>query len=144
MRSIIATVVDCLGLQDDLTASSTTITHNVNAVASNAITAILGAEMGGHDLEKKLDEILGKLGWTENIAKAVLGGLVNALNEGAPMGQAMKKAFNKATTEAIGFVREHPVFCTVVALGILVLLAPWVLEALGFAELGPVEDEPTF
>jgi hypothetical protein len=54
-----------------------------------------------------------------------------------------------------GFVVEHPVFCTVVALGVLVsgcptllhmqltivkvIVSPWVIEALGFAELGPVE-----
>jgi len=30
---------------------------------------------------------------------------------------------------------------TVVALGVLVVLAPYVLEILGFAELGPVEGK---
>lgn len=29
--------------------------------------------------------------------------------------------------------------CTVIALGVLAIVAPWILEALGFAELGPVE-----
>lgn len=32
-------------------------------------------------------------------------------------------------------------FCTVIALGVLVMIAPLVLEALGFAELGPIPGE---
>lgn len=61
------------------------------------------------------------------------------------MGAAMKEAFDKATNAAKDFVGEHPVFAaaivTVVAIGILVLLVPWVVEALGLGELGPVEGE---
>lgn len=41
------------------------------------------------------------------------------------------------------FVTEHPVLTevlvTVVAIGILTVLVPWAFEALGFAELCPVE-----
>jgi hypothetical protein len=56
------------------------------------------------------------------------------------MGQAMKEAFEKAISEAVGFAREHPAYCTLIALGILVALGlPWAIEALGFAELGPLE-----
>ena len=55
------------------------------------------------------------------------------------MAQAMKDAFEKATSAAVGFARDHPVYCTIIALGILVILAPWVIEALGFGELGPIE-----
>jgi hypothetical protein len=55
------------------------------------------------------------------------------------MGEAMKDAVQKSTAAATEFAKEHPVFCTVVALGILVLLAPWAIEALGFGELGPIE-----
>jgi hypothetical protein len=79
--------------------------------------------------------------WTENIAKAILGGLETALKNGAPMGQAMKDAFDKATGAAVQFVKNHPIICTLVALGILVILAPWAIEALGFGELGPIEGE---
>lgn len=55
------------------------------------------------------------------------------------MGQAMKSAFDKAIKEVAEFPHDHPIFCTLLALGILVVLSPWVLKALGFAELGPVE-----
>ncbi len=55
----------------------------------------------------------------------------------------MKEAFDKASTTADQFIKEHPalveVVITVVAIGILALLVPWAVEALGFAELGPVE-----
>ena len=48
--------------------------------------------------------------------------------------------FTMFTTRAIeGFVIEHPVKFTVIALGVLVVIAPGVIEALGFAKLGPVE-----
>ena len=43
------------------------------------------------------------------------------------------------------FAGEHPVltgvFCAVVALGVLYLLWPVIIEALGFGELGPIEGE---
>ena len=61
------------------------------------------------------------------------------------LGKAMQKAFDRAVSEAKttlsdipNLPRNHPVYCSLVALGILVLLAPWALEALGFAEAGPV------
>jgi hypothetical protein len=36
-------------------------------------------------------------------------------------------------------VKDHPIMCAVIAIGILVVLAPWVIEALGFAEGGILE-----
>ena len=62
------------------------------------------------------------------------------------LGRAMQKAMERAAAEAKVVLkgipdlpRNHPVCCSLIALGILVLLLPWALEALGFAELGPVE-----
>jgi hypothetical protein len=63
------------------------------------------------------------------------------LSEGIQMGQAMQEAFDMAVNEATELAHDHPIFCTVLALGILAMLMPWVIEALGFAELGPVEGE---
>ena len=60
----------------------------------------------------------------------------------------MQEAYEKACEAAMcfeGFVKEHPVavgvFCTVVAIGVVVLLAPEVVEWLGFVEVGIVEGE---
>ncbi|KIW95157.1 uncharacterized protein Z519_03741 [Cladophialophora bantiana CBS 173.52] len=59
------------------------------------------------------------------------------------MAGAIKKAYDKAYDIASEFTRDHPVLAaailTLVAIGILVYLAPWVIEALGFGELGPIE-----
>ena len=59
------------------------------------------------------------------------------------MKEALEKATEAAEKEAgraAGFAKEHPLYCTVLALGILVWLGmPWVLTALGFAEEGIVE-----
>jgi hypothetical protein len=88
-----------------------------------------------------VQDIVGEYGWTENIAKAVLGGLEDALKKGVQGGQVMKEAFKKVISEAPKFAYNHPYFCTLIALGILALLMPLVLEALGFANLGPVKGE---
>ena len=87
-------------------------------------------------------DVVHETGWYEDLAAAVLTGLENALKALAPMGQAMKDAYDKATqivADVLKFGKEHPVFCAVVALGILVILAPWAIEAVGFGELGPIE-----
>ena len=58
------------------------------------------------------------------------------------MGQAMRDAYEKVVRvveEVWQFTKDHPVFVAVVALGILVVLAPWAISALGFGELGPIE-----
>lgn len=116
-------------------------------VANDVLTTLYRAEKRGRDLERTLQGIVSERGWTESLAAAILNTLEAALKEGASMGPAMKDAYEKAV-EAIekvlrlvgDFKREHPVlFWSLVAVAILVVLAPWALEALGFAELGPVE-----
>ena len=60
----------------------------------------------------------------------------------------MKGAYEKAVEAAEcfeGFVKEHPVevgvFCTVLAIGVLVVLAPQCLGWLGFEEVGILEGK---
>lgn len=60
------------------------------------------------------------------------------------MGIALGETYERVVREIDsieGFVKEHPVICAVIAIGILVVLAPWVVEALGFAEAGIVEGK---
>lgn len=61
------------------------------------------------------------------------------------MGGPMKEAFDKATAAASDFVHEHPTLVAglaiLVAIGILVILVPWAVRALGFAERGPLEGK---
>jgi hypothetical protein len=121
-------------------------------VANDVLATIFSAENPGRNLELTLQGIVGECGWTESLAAAILNALEIALKEGAPMGQAMKDAYEKAVeaiNKALGLVkdfeREHPaLFWSLVAVGILTVLTPWALCALGFGELGPVEGTCAF
>jgi hypothetical protein len=80
-------------------------------------------------------------GWSKQIAVSILPMLENILKAGSPLGQVMREAYDKAceAAKSLGeFIRDHPIWFTIIALGILVILAPAVLEALGFGALGPV------
>jgi hypothetical protein len=110
-------------------------------LAAYILTSLFDAEKKGRDLERRLQDVVSVNNWTESLGRALLVGLKNALKRGDQMGSIMKEAFDKAVAEATDFAKEHPVYCTLIALGILVLLVPWAIEALGFAELGPVEGE---
>lgn len=146
---LISSILGCFGGKDSEVSSRTYSqetrgsrsgpTHSTLETANAVLTTLMNADSINIYTKKELDEIVGAEGWTESLAEAILDALQKVLEAGASMGPAMKEAFDKATHEAIDFARENPVFCTVIALGILVILMPWVLEALGFAELGPLE-----
>ena len=91
-------------------------------------------------------------GWSEYLAKKVVAALEAVLKAGEPLNAAMQEAYDKAY-EALrmteGFAADHPaVFWTVLALGLLVVLAPYAVEWLGFCagfgELGPIEGKSRF
>ncbi|KAI9867917.1 MAG: hypothetical protein M1813_007739 [Trichoglossum hirsutum] len=108
-------------------------------IVGDVLNILCNAEKNGRDLERTLQNTVGEYGWTENIAKGTLYGLEKIIKTGASVGQAMKEAIKKATSAAVEFAREHPVYATLIALGVLALLMPWAIEWLGFSELGPVE-----
>jgi hypothetical protein len=108
-------------------------------MARKVILAMQDADKTGEELRTKVSGVVGVSNWTESLAKAVLAQLDHALEKGMQMKGPLKKAFDEAVSKATGFARDHPVYTTVIALGILVVLLPWVIEALGFGELGPIE-----
>lgn len=112
-------------------------------LADDIVVTLLLTEKPGKDLRTKLDAKMRTYGWRESLAKRVLQGLINAIETGAMMSQAMKDAYHKASKIATDLAKEHPVLTaamiTVIAIGVLVLLAPYIVEALGFSELGPIE-----
>ena len=98
------------------------------------------AEKTGEELRMRVSNVVKVTNWTESLAKAVLARLDEAVKAGTIVKNGpLKEAFDKAVAAAVEFAKEHPVWTTIIALGILVELLPWVIEALGFAELGPVE-----
>jgi len=116
--------------------------QTTQSLAENVLSTLYAADINDEYLVQRLQDVVQETGWYENLATSVLNGLENALKAKAPMGQAMKDAYDKAAQvvgDIWGFVKEHPVFFSLVALGILVILAPWAIEALGFGELGPIE-----
>jgi hypothetical protein len=141
--SIFQAIAECL-----LGSYTTNVAHSSNKddtkVAADIIEILYTAEKNGAELKQKLHETLHAENWTESLAEAILNALEAAVREGRAMSPALKEAYDKAckAADAVGgFAKEHPVFCTVIVLGILVLLMPWAIEAIGFAAEGPVEGK---
>ncbi|KAH8815667.1 hypothetical protein F5884DRAFT_187657 [Xylogone sp. PMI_703] len=113
-------------------------------IADDIIKILFTSEKAGKNLERQVNSRIHAEGWTENLARKILERLEEVIKKGAPMGQAMKEAAEKATTVAEDFIKEHKLLVEVlgafVAVGVLALLLPWVLEVLGFGELGPIAD----
>lgn len=112
-------------------------------IANNVVATLLTTSVTGQALRMHLDSLVGAYGWRQNLAQYILDNLAQALQAsheklGATIHAAYLRAW-EAAQSVEGFVVEHPVMCTVIALGVLAIVAPWILEALGFAELGPVE-----
>ncbi|KZL74389.1 hypothetical protein CI238_04415 [Colletotrichum incanum] len=111
--------------------------------ASEFIDILRTAEKGAMDLERRLKNIVTVNSWTEELAKYILQGVEALVRHRDTIGQIVRGAMDKSTDAAesiFEFAKDHPVFVTIIAIGILIIIAPWVLEALGFGELGPVAD----
>jgi hypothetical protein len=129
----------------DNTQTDTDIDTNTEIAATTFIKILLTApisDLQTQTLHQTLTNSIKPYTWTESLAKTILTKLEFILSDSSKFGGALKDAFERVTREAVGFARDHPAYCTLIALGILVVIAmPWVLEVLGFAELGPVEGE---
>ena len=123
-----------------------------NEAASSIVSAMLDADKIGPSLDATIQSLVHQAGgWSEYLAAKILTALEAVLKAGKQMNPAMQEAYDKACEAAKiidGFAADHPiataVFCTVIALGILVVLAPYALELLGFSELGPIEGKSRF
>lgn len=120
---------------------------SVEEASATILSILQNAEKAGKSLDIAVQDIATQAGgWRERLAIAVLTALLNALKGGTPFQEAMSGAYQKASDAAAGiadFAREHPLYaaavCAVVALGILMILAPYIIHALGFGVMGPVE-----
>ncbi|RAK99998.1 uncharacterized protein BO80DRAFT_426065 [Aspergillus ibericus CBS 121593] len=133
--AIIQSILECL-----LGSSADISERNVRpspSVASDIVTTLITGETI-ESIHKDVNEIISISGWTDSLAQAILRGLDDAIQAGADMARPASDALVKAKEAAAGFAEEHPVFTTLLALGVLAILLPWVLEVLGFGELGPI------
>ncbi|OKL57791.1 hypothetical protein UA08_07026 [Talaromyces atroroseus] len=120
---------------------------HVENVAEQVVQIISNAEKNGPSLRAQIKGTVQAEGWTEGIAKTILAKLQQVVEQGKEdWGPVMREAINtarKIVLDIFQLALDHPVaatiFCTLVALGILVLITPWVIEALGFGKLGPIE-----
>ncbi|KAI1857103.1 hypothetical protein JX265_011304 [Neoarthrinium moseri] len=118
-----------------------------DATVAKVVNILRSADERGFTLSKQIDDAIGVEGWTEWVAERVLEVIEGVLKEGREkMAQAMVEAYDKASEAAnavFHFAKDHPVITavllTIIAIGVLTILAPVIVEALGFAELGPVE-----
>lgn len=110
-------------------------------IADEFVSALFRAEKRGKELDDRLDKIVGIDGWNwkETLGKAILAKLEHAIAIGVQMSSAMRDAMEKSIVAAKDFAEKHPAYATLIAIGVLVVLSPWVIEALGFGELGPIE-----
>ena len=122
----------------------------IHEAASSIVSAMRDADKHGPSLDVTIQsEVHQAGGWSEYLAKKILAALEIVLKAGQ-MNAAMEEAYGKACEAAKvfeGFAADHPlaaVFCTIVAIGVLVVLAPYAVEMLGFGELGPIEGECCF
>ncbi|MCJ1353331.1 MAG: hypothetical protein MMC33_003316 [Icmadophila ericetorum] len=124
-----------------------TVFRTQDEAVSALITAFQAHEKIGRDLHTAVNEIeISCGGWTAYIAQKVIEYIQVIVKDGGFLRGVLNESYKKAQAavdEEHNFVRDHPVWAAaivaVIALGICCLLAPWMLEAVGFAELGPVE-----
>ncbi|KAJ0426134.1 hypothetical protein BJY00DRAFT_307635 [Aspergillus carlsbadensis] len=134
MAFLLTSTLDCIfGAQASTNSPLTT-----SQTASSIVTKIMTAESPS-DLQKQLQDDLHSTSWTEPFARSILHTIVSAISTGAQTAAAATTALVRAKDAATEFETEQPVYATLLAIGVLAILTPWVLEILGFGELGPVE-----
>ncbi|MCJ1417999.1 hypothetical protein MMC32_004344 [Xylographa parallela] len=130
---------------------------SIQEASTQIATAILNDTCQGPSLDSQIKNIVHQAGgWRESLAKSILSALEQALHKAFELKEALSpiiqdalakvmKAGRQTKDFAKWFVEEHPVWTgvilTVVALGILWLIVPYILSALGFGEIGIVEGE---
>jgi hypothetical protein len=132
----------CLGRQPKPIRLSSNNDDDTTQTASQFVDTLFSAEKNGPELHQALAEIVQTASLKQYFARVVFETLQKAIEKARPMGIALGETYDKVVREIDGiegFVKDHPVMCAVIAIGILVVLAPWVIEALGFAEGGILE-----
>ena len=140
--------MDCLTscIPNLFTTTTRTPNNSTDKQATEIVHILLKAEKSGQQLKFDIESVIKIESWTSKLAEAVLHKLEEAIRLGALVGTAMAHALEQAeniireeAATLAQFAKDHPLVVALLAVAVLAALAPWALEALGFAELGPVE-----
>ncbi|KAK1829432.1 hypothetical protein QBC39DRAFT_263136 [Podospora conica] len=128
--------------------------RNAVTLAAELLALLIRADKPGKALIQRLHDTATTQGrsWSEWLAERVLHGLEETLKGShEKWGDALADAYARAVAaveekfaELWEYAKEHPkevaagVVLTLVAIAVLALLTPWVLELLGFAAEGPL------
>lgn len=137
-------LLQCLGRWSKSIGTVRTPDDDTVEAANSFIDTVFISEKNGVELRLALDEIIRTTGWKQDFARTVFEVLQKAIETVRPMGDALQESYDKVilvVDDIEGFVRGHLILCALIALGILVLLSLWVIEALGFIEGGILEGE---
>jgi len=144
--AFIRSIIDCMcHIEDDKDfryCASNGSSRSNDDIASEIVDKIYAAEKSSSALKTELHNIVFANGWSEYLAEAVLSALESAIRAGRVMGLVIKDAYDRAVEAAMKvkeFADANPLFFSLIALGIIALLMPWLLEALGFGLEGIIE-----
>ncbi|GIZ43088.1 hypothetical protein CKM354_000632900 [Cercospora kikuchii] len=127
-------------------------TKNCADTINEVLGVLLTATAAPDNATRALEEIVRDSGWWDAwTAKALLSAIEDLLRSGKEMASTMEAAVDRAVCEAAKipelakqFAEEHPlmvgIVCAIVALGVLYIFWPAVLELLGFGSDGPIEE----
>ena len=142
LATILSPFASICSSRRNIQASSITA---ADMTAQDVVDEIKFAEKSGESLKVAINDIVIQAGgWSEYLAQRILRALEAVLKAGKPIGEAMKHAYDKsveAVERMTTFAKDHPVFCTAIALGILMIMVPVVITALGFTAGGVAEGE---
>lgn len=133
--SFLSSILSCVLGEPAETPPLNTSSDNL---ASSIVTTVLTSPTTA-ELHKSINEQVSANGWTDALVQKILEGLTAAIKAGASVARPAADALGKATAAAAGFAKDHPAYATLLAVGILFVLLPWVLEALGFGVEGVIE-----
>ena len=121
-----------------------------DAVGRDVARLLWEADWNDDALQGRISEAVGGQSWNRKMVEACLDGVIEYVERGRDdgMGLAMCDALDRATDvadEAFEFPRRHPEsldgFIAIVAAGMLAdMQGAWVLELLGFGEVGGKEE----
>jgi len=115
-------------------------------LVDDIVAKLFAAERKDEVLEADLrSSMVHAYGWYDAIAAGVLEGLKRAFELGKEMGPVMTDAYDKAVAalnKVEEWAEENPemaqVIITLIALGVMAVVVPWMMTYLGFAESGIV------